>query len=499
MEDHHHSSEGQSLFRSFPPEGRISESSFAALIRRDSEFSVTAPSSEFYGSIREEEGAVGNHHHHGEEEEPEQDGNRQHHREQQRGGALSPTTPLLNVWQGATLLTADCLGTGLLALPGDMKVLGNVIGLSFLIFNLPINYYAGYIFHHTATSVESQQAQENQLYRQTWQKVLQNHSDYESFRGQQQQHTLQLLLQQQKKDEEEDYSEEKLSGDGIGGDDGGGPTTTALDDPHDERRRRRPPHYLTTVHHDSASADFIGLSSALFFRQKNFTRLVMLVFYVNIFLVLGNYQLVMSHALVAFSDDTLCLPTAGGLATVFMIAMTSQMRTMARLGRAASIVSLVALAIVVAQCLWAIHHQHRPTHAASTSIVTEQPSISPSSSLLRKLSALGSIGFAVGSQKLFLNIRHDLADRSDAPKTLGLSLSLFGLAYIGLCVGAGPNPPGFLLDAIPPHSWHRRVAGLLLFVHVIVSYCEFRLLVGCTSFCYGMFCVYLSLKLFIRN
>jgi amino acid permease len=123
--------------------------------------------------------------------------------------------------------------------------------------------------------------------------------------------------------------------------------------------------------------------------------------------------------------------------------------------------------------LWAIHH-HPTTHTPEVIIVAARaPPEQSSSSLFRKLSALGSIGFAVGSQKLFLNIRHDLADRSDAPKTLGLSLSLFGLAYIGLCFGAGSDPPGFLLDAIPPHTWNRRIAGLLLFVHVIVSYGEY--------------------------
>ena len=62
----------------------------------------------------------------------------------------------LNMLQAAALLTADCLGTGLLALPQDVKVLGKVIGLGFLILNLPINLYAGTILAHAAQHVEQE-------------------------------------------------------------------------------------------------------------------------------------------------------------------------------------------------------------------------------------------------------------------------------------------------------------------------------------------------------
>jgi hypothetical protein len=75
--------------------------------------------------------------------------------------------PRLNVWQGAALLTADCLGTGLLALPADVKVLGWTLGLGFLLANLPINFYAGTIFHKVASAVESKQGAENIIYQQS--------------------------------------------------------------------------------------------------------------------------------------------------------------------------------------------------------------------------------------------------------------------------------------------------------------------------------------------
>jgi amino acid permease len=71
--------------------------------------------------------------------------------------APHPRTNDLNLYQGAALLTADCLGTGILALPADMVVLGRIFGLAFLILQLPINLYAGTILSHTADLVEQKQ------------------------------------------------------------------------------------------------------------------------------------------------------------------------------------------------------------------------------------------------------------------------------------------------------------------------------------------------------
>jgi len=73
------------------------------------------------------------------------------------------------------------------------------------------------------------------------------------------------------------------------------------------------------------------------------------------------------------------------------------------------------------------------------------------------------------TRQLFLNIRHELADRREGPKTLGLALTGFGSVYIGIILLAGSSPPGFLFDAIPP-GWNRKLAGLLLWIHVVVSY-----------------------------
>lgn len=211
------------------------------------------------------------------------------------------------------------------------------------------------------------------------------------------------------------------------------------------------------VHHDTATFDFVGMTQALFSSRKS-TRIVMAVFYTNIFLVLGDYILVMSHAVSALvGEEKLCIPQAGILASVLMYAL-AQIRTMANLGRAATVISLSSLFVVVIQCLWAVHINKTETYVEASPEDFDQDT-----GLLRKFSALGSIGFAVSSQKvqdfrvwklskcsccfsylilspqLFLNIRHELAERSKASKTLAISISSFGIVYVSIIMLAGSS------------------------------------------------------------
>jgi len=92
--------------------------------------------------------------------------------------------------------------------------------------------------------------------------------------------------------------------------------------------------------------------------------------------------------------------------------------------------------------------------------------------VMRQVAALASVAFAFGSQKLLLNIRHEMRYREKAaPESLSIALFIIALTYTVVCLLAGPNPPGFLFDAIPVEKrWQRRVAGFLLWVHVSVSY-----------------------------
>merc|ERR1719356_2289488 len=60
----------------------------------------------------------------------------------------------LTTLTAALLLTADCMGTGILALPADLQTLGLRWGLGFLVMNLPINLYAGSILSNSALFAE---------------------------------------------------------------------------------------------------------------------------------------------------------------------------------------------------------------------------------------------------------------------------------------------------------------------------------------------------------
>jgi hypothetical protein len=200
--------------------------------------------------------------------------------------------------------------------------------------------------------------------------------------------------------------------------------------------------------------------------------MVTAIFYVNLFLVLGDYILVMAHSVQAlFGQDSICLPTAGLLASTLMFGF-SQLRTMGDIGRSVTLLSLACLAIVVVQCLVAAKRQNEHTSpATAASPAAAAGTYTPptdDTTVLRKFSALASIGFATGSNKLLvrtyalvslnmsfvvlslfllpflscqeqLNIRNEMKHREEAPKSLGISLSLYGSIYVGICVLAGPS------------------------------------------------------------
>lgn len=346
----------------------------------------------------------------------------------------------LNIWNGAALLVADCMGTGLLALPHDVKVLGTGTGLLFLIANLPMNWFAGLILSRAADRIERRgggaSPDDGICARQTAVNATE---------------TSRLTARSEIKNY--DFREAQSYVDG-------------------QLENQRDIYGYNQINNvENATFDFVGMAAAIF-KNKETIRLVMILYYLNVFLVLGNYILVMSHAVIALldngeNDDELfsCTPMAGLLASTLMFAL-SQLRTMSRLGRSATIVSLFSLAVVVAQCLYFSHS----TVEANNDVMEYDNNVGELRLLLRQLSALGSIGFAVGSQKLFLNIRHEFIQRKDSPKSLAVALTVFGSFYIFIIVMAGENPSGFLFDTIPRGSVNRQVAGFFLWVHVAVSY-----------------------------
>lgn len=375
----------------------------------------------------------------------------------------------LSIVSAAALIMADCLGTGILALPADVHVLGLAFGITFLLANLPINLYAGTILSKTARYVEQKLDECTPVPTEV------NEVDIDGGDG--------LQNEQQQSDNDKKGARKKSSGYASVH------TSNAASSDLDENENGHHAHANSQVH----TSDFLGLTTALFYNPSTSpnegstrrlwpTRVITAIYYINIFLVLGNYILVMSHAVAALiGEEHICLPSAGIIASVLMYGL-SQVRTMANLGRSASVISLTALFIVVAMCLVAISRGEKGLEEGENRMVKhtgrwlddaqieEEGTDSSSVSIPRQLAAIASIGFAVGSQKLLLNIRHEMKVRDNcAPKSLGIALFIYGAVYVSVCFVAGPNPPPLLFDAIDEGP-ARRFAGLLLWVHVAVSY-----------------------------
>ena len=314
----------------------------------------------------------------------------------------------LVLWQGVALLTADCLGVGVLALPHDVNLLGWGIGLGFLISNFPINYFAGNLLAVIALDIERNHdiagSSNNTLELEmastpTGELDNDNHSQVHGRKSSKKYTRVAKEDKTIESDEQEAFHDEH---------------EVAVDNHHEDE--------LTKTY------DLISISKAVF-DNPAITKLVLIIYYTNLFLVLGDYILVMARAVSAMFLDQICIPTAGALASVLMFAIC-QLKTMANLGRKVSLASLLAMLIVLLQCLF--HHRNG-------SLPPDPDDDDDDRSIWQKFSALASIGFAVGSQKLFLNIRHELSDREEASQTLAWSLTTYGMAYLVVIILAGAS------------------------------------------------------------
>lgn len=342
----------------------------------------------------------------------------------------------LTVLSGAALLAADCMGTGILALPYSMKVLGMPFGLFFLMLNIPINFYAGSILNATANCVESK---------------LTNTSSYQTIH--------------------DEISIHSKSPENVAVSNSNGESELDLTIPRCHQTHANSGNDIQERNgvENAHTFDFIGLTYAIFdypSRSSYATFIVLSIYYLNLVLVLGNYILVMSHSVKAVAGENICLPIAGLIANILMLGI-SQLPTMASLGRIVSVISLLSLAVVVVLCLFSIHRNGRERYLEHDDDTFSNHSMT--ANFLRQSAAISAIGFSVGSQKLFLNIRHEFNDRNESPKSLGISLISFGTVYAVVCIAAGPNPPEFLFDAIEGGT-ARRFAGLMLWLHLAVSF-----------------------------
>lgn len=344
----------------------------------------------------------------------------------------------LEVWLGSALLSAECVGVGILALPHDVKnVIGLRYGLFFLILNFPINYIAGNFLSILALDIENKE---------------------ESHEQEEDEGKVEMMDVVASDDDETDFVEDSFEDENKDTED----ETEVLQNLSLSENE---------THRDvSTTSDLISISEEVF--QSNFvTNCVLTIYYLNLFLVLGDYILVMSRSVSAMFLDRICTPVAGVIASTLIFGIC-QLKTMSNLGRKVSVASLLAMMIVLLQCLF--HHRSLDR---STSFQEERQYKVQDPTIWEKFSAFASIGFAVGSQKLFLNVRHELKHREKASKVLAWSLLTYGNIYLMVILLAGTDPPSFLFDAIPEGSG-RQIAGFLLWGHVAVSYA-----INCQALC----------------
>ena len=395
---------------------------------------------------------------------------------------IDPSTNDLTVLTGAALIVADCMGTGILALPYDInKTLGMGFGLFFLILNVFINLYAGTILSNVALLVERKLSGDDDVgsgvsiidhdggdgVDQNGNRDVKNvvvaddnsgtkdktdsvHWNYDDDDNYDQIDTYEsnddddgvpkndeLGIERYQNDEYDNLEQLKK------------PISSGNDNKSDNHQRNILKQQNHDPHGSAHTFDFIGMTYALFDhpshgeqvklqqqqqsqkhhlyeikpKLSNATKIVTITYYTNIFLVLGNYILVMSHAVAAMlGENNICLPSAGMVASTLMFGLC-QLRSMTSLGRIVSFVSLAALAVVVLQCLSSIQagndsfeYQENKEEGGERFLYLYQERqieeykgelsedgvyhMSMFQSISRQFAAFSSIGFAVGSQKV---------------------------------------------------------------------------------------------------
>lgn len=414
--------------------------------------------------------------------------------EQDEDEYVDPSTNDLTIATGAALIVADCMGTGILALPYNINItLGREFGLFFLILNVLINLYAGTILCNVALLVEQRLSLNNNIGIGTSDELYNSNVDVddgdgkhplnkegvskshntniskskprssstgsmESYHSMESTHSNDWNYYNdsydKKEQEKNGETREKIQINSTRKDSYDAMASNSHSDEEEHNchleKLTKSTHNNNEIniptqnynpHHDSHgdahTFDFIGLTTALFDystvdpNQKNTeqiqhkhdqrtttsnaTLLVLITYYTNIFLVLGNYILVMSHAVAAMvGENNICIPNAGLIAVTFMFGLC-QMRSMSSLGHSVSFMSLAALAIVVVQCLFSIKSGNNAftysegggygggeRRGLNVDDDNDDDAMNPNflQALARQFAAVSSIGFAVGSQKV---------------------------------------------------------------------------------------------------
>ena len=185
--------------------------------------------------------------------------------------------------------------------------------------------------------------------------------------------------------------------------------------------------------------------------------------YVYIFLILGEYQIVLAKSVQeCFYETKICRPVAGLIACGILL-FSNQVRTMRNISLL-SIISALTIVIVIGMCL---------------NDISDYVDGSTQHDLVREISfwdffgAVSTFVFAWAGQKIYLEIMNEMKEPEDFPKSLCGAYPIIMIGYLVVCsVGygyTGRQAPGYLLDALD-YTPRKSVANILMFVHMQISY-----------------------------
>jgi len=238
---------------------------------------------------------------------------------------------LLSPPAASLLITAECVGTGILALPYFCYILPRYLGVFYLLCNYFVNIYCAFLLCSAADAAEAHH--------------------------------------------------------------GCGPIRDLVN---------LASSVASMPHLSSRRSSWLSLCTRFFFTT-------------NLFLLLGTYLLAMSKGFAAAAGRPPSVLYVLVCLSVLMV-LTASFSKMSQLGRAPTYVSIATVAIILAVCL---SLSPLPSSSAPPSLSSPLPA------LVVVPSSFAGITFAVGSQKLLLNVRSEMEDKASAPKSLVWAITGF--------------------------------------------------------------------------
>jgi proton-coupled amino acid transporter len=194
------------------------------------------------------------------------------------------------------------------------------------------------------------------------------------------------------------------------------------------------------------------------------------VLYFYIVLILGDYMVVLSMNVQGiFYSSRLCRAVAGFVVSALLLS-TNQIRTLHGVSMTA-IVSNSTLIIVLGICLWLVWQDRGLESEGLQDDPVERVSVT--SDIWTVFSSMSSFIFAMGGQKIYLEIMSEMRNPSDFRKSLFAAFSFMLVCYVVITVTCywhmGAATPGYLMDVLEWDSV-RVITNILMFIHIVISY-----------------------------